>query len=241
MKRSHIDDVQTDLSPALPVLLPELLRLIGAQLDEPWFLDLRAFLRWHQCCRAHWAVYCAREQTALHYLLTQKRERQMLPSNGVNSRHLEAALNCGRLSRAVTQSALLVAIEAELQSIPQRVTHESRQLKFRATLSLNELINFRDYRNPAAITILEWVAQYVLVHYGWHLQLALAYQNKLTVMERPWKARDRALPGIILVFSASSDDNNNDNEKQATASDNVKNAPRRNEFQCLFNDLLGLT
>lgn len=52
MKRGRIAEYYG----ALPT---ELQQLIGAQVYEPWFTDLRAFLRWHQCSRAHWKSYVA--------------------------------------------------------------------------------------------------------------------------------------------------------------------------------------
>jgi hypothetical protein len=206
MKRKH---TRTD---SVPVLLPELMKLVAAQLDEPWFTDLRAFLRWHQCSRAHWAAYCARDQAALHYVLTQKRERQAEPC--AETRHLAATLNYARLVRAVDQSTLLTAIESELQIIPKNVDRfvkdggsddliGSGSFLCSESLDLNALINFCDYTNAHAVAVLEWCRQYVHARYGWHMRLQKKSALATVVVRRPWKASKSRLPGLVLAFTST--------------------------------------
>ena len=193
---------------ALPThLLPrEILGVISAQVYEPWFMDLRAFLRWHQCCRANWRDYCEKDQAALHSVLTQKHVRQCIPSP--TTRHIDAAWNCARLKRAVMQASLLSVIERELQTLPARMDIDDLGsggfscMGISKSVVLNKMVDFADYTNEHAVTVLTWCRLYIELRYGWCMQLVEYLPSGASAIERwPWKARKIAKTGLHLAFT----------------------------------------
>jgi hypothetical protein len=190
MKRTHKESLATSV---LPI---EIYKTIGDNVYEPWFLDLRAFLRWHQCCRANWRTYCEMDQSALHYILTQKHEKQCKPSR--DTMHVDATLNCGRLKRAIAQSTALIVIEEELKRAPQnsRILN-SGTCVFVSLVDLNEAMNFNDYNDETALVILNWCDLYVSLRYHWHMQLLTARDTAT----KPWVVSQLSRKNWRLAFS----------------------------------------
>lgn len=191
----------------------ELLQLIASQLDEPWFTDLRACLRWHQCCSKHWNAYCTRAQDQLHYLWTQKREYEMAHGG---HRHVDRALNFARLTEARTQAALLIAIEARIDEINTRLLRQTKTALPRddpfesrfyvpdALVNLNELINFHGGTNPQAMRLLQRCRDWVYARYGWCLQLR--EKDSRQYLPLPWALRTDRSKILELGLSVKDDD-----------------------------------
>ncbi len=203
MKRGHTD------ARIPPGLGQDELDCITLQLCEPWFLDLRGFLRWHQTCRRLWKVYCDRDQQTLHYLLTQKRERQAM--TGIGSRQWETRANYRLLGRAVLIAAVCHLIDQQLDRVfstflggdkkrgPLGACVCTSGVEFDSLVMDKLGIEFDGGTNAAALTLLQQCRCYVRMRYGWLLCLTEAKPGGVD-LSFPWKPEKTASALRLVVY-----------------------------------------
>lgn len=207
MKRKHHDEISI---PFLS-LLPELRLYVNSLLYESWFTDLRAFLRWHQCCSEYWNAYKSQSQSIIHYALTVK--LAYAKRSGPLARTLSTAQECALLSRAVTQSALLVVIEEQLEKIPSLVSERKESqltgkmsnfyLDTGDSINLETMVSLQGGTNAEAFDILTWCRHYIHTRYGWFMNLI--YTNQTTHTPHnfpfPWQRSPHKKSKLRLAFS----------------------------------------
>ncbi len=102
-----------ELAVSMPTLVSDIAECITAILREPCFLDVRALVRWHRCSRAMWRSYVDKDSATLHRLYTLKHDFSLIHAPLVTGWRLTWM----HLSCTITQTALICAIETQLEKL----------------------------------------------------------------------------------------------------------------------------